>query len=280
MKHKFTFLAMMSMVILMVGCNRNHTTKESENKGDTLSQVLNEATSDITKLQPTEDEKTIDFWNDLSLLLGVIAFVAAIVAIWSTRNHVKFEDIDSKLNRYLRDRGLSEQEVKHLKGRMNSLANSHSQQNPVSSNVGNDNIASLERRIADLERKISLLQQPQKPASQFTPAAPKNIQPKTTKRLYASTNTQEYFTRVVDTKQESCVFVLDLLSPTSTTCEFDIISFDKIKQRNGWQDIVECEGDCMITEATNSVTNQKGKCEKLPDGTWKIVKKLKITISK
>ena len=140
-------------MLVLFGCNNNHTTNEEHRedniellsdslkehirkqnslsqelvlKVDTLTQELNAAKDDIAKLQAAESKKTIDFWNGLSLLLGIIAFIAAIMAIWATRNHVKLKDLDSKFNEYLRNRGLSEQEVQHLKECKKSLANSRS----------------------------------------------------------------------------------------------------------------------------------------------------------
>ena len=95
--------------------------------------------------------------------------------------------------------------------------------------------------------------------------------------MYANTNSEEFFTSVVETKQETCVF--DIYLSSQTIGEFDLISLDKIKQRNNWDRVVECKGDCTIEEANTFKTEQKGKCE-LSDGTWKVVEKLKITISR
>jgi len=304
MKCKFIFLALAAVMLVLFGCNNNHTTNEEHRedniellsdslkehirkqnslsqelvlKVDTLTQELNAAKDDIAKLQAAESKKTIDFWNGLSLLLGIFAFIAAIMAIWATRNHVKLKDLDSKFNEYLRNRGLSEQEVQHLKECKNSLANSRSQQKPDSSCVDNDNIASHERRIAELERKISHFQQLQKPVSQFTPAIPKNMQPSATRRLYAKATSNSFFTETADTKEETCAFVIEYSGEKG---DFDVASFAQIKQMNDLESFLHAEGDCTMEEATNYKTNCRGECVKNDGGFWKVVKALEIKIWK
>lgn len=96
------------------------------------------------------------------------------------------------------------------------------------------------------------------------------------KHLYANSNSEEYFTTVLETKQDTCVYVIDLES--ETTGEFEIISIDKIKQRNGWERIVKYSGNCMLNEAKGFKTIQPGLCQKHSDGIWKVTRNLEIKI--
>ena len=65
---------------------------------------------------------------------------------------------------------------------------------------------------------------------------------------------------------------------TVTEGKFNIISLDKIKSRNGWQDVVEYKGS--IEDATTFQVEEFGICKKIDDVTCQVTKKLKIRLIK
>ena len=93
---------------------------------------------------------------------------------------------------------------------------------------------------------------------------------------YANINSGNIFTKIFDSAQESCVFSIKFKSATKG--EFNIISLDKIKSRNMWQEIVEYTGS--IEDATSFKVEDYGICEKYDDVTWQVTKKLKIKLQK
>lgn len=93
---------------------------------------------------------------------------------------------------------------------------------------------------------------------------------------YANINSGNVFTKILDSAQEGCVFSIKFKNANKG--EFTIISLDKIKSRNGWQEIVEYIGS--IEDATNFKVEEFGVCEKCDDVAWQITKKLKIKLLK
>jgi hypothetical protein len=102
-----------------------------------------------------------------------------------------------------------------------------------------------------------------------------NVENRTTKVGYANINTGKYFTKILDSSQETCVFSINFMSETKG--EFTIISLDKIKSRNGWQEVVEYTGS--IEESTSFKEVDKGICEKVDDITWEVTRPLKIRLT-
>lgn len=302
MKHKFIFLALTAMMLVLFGCNYNHTTNENPRKDnigllsdtlkdhlykqdslsqelvqqvDTLTQELNIAKSEIVKLQAVDSQKTPSvLWDILPLLLGIFALIGVLVVGWLTRHDVESESVRSIVNSHLRKTGVSE-----LKERVQSLTNNRFQQG-TNDNIASlqERIAELERKIADLERKSTFSQQAQKPMSSISPAVHEKVQPSATKRLYAKSANRKLFTEITKTKQETSAFVIELMSDTKGI--FDIVSFGQIKQMNISDDLVDYKGSCKLEEATDYETIHKGECEKQDNGYWKVTKELKITISK
>ena len=93
---------------------------------------------------------------------------------------------------------------------------------------------------------------------------------------YAFINSGSYFTKILDSAQEGCVFSIKFKSATKG--EFTIISLDKIKSRNGWQEIVEYTGS--IEDANSFKVEELGICETSDKETWQVTKKLKIRLLK
>ena len=302
MKHKFIFLALTAMMLVLFGCNNNHTTNENpreDNIGllsdtrkdhlykqdslpqklvqqvDSLKQELNIAKSKIVKLQAVDSQKTPSvLWDILPLLLGIFALIGVLVVGWLTRHDVESESVRSIVNSHLRKMGVSE-----LKERVQSLTNNRFQQG-TNDNIASlqERIAELERKIADLERKSTFSQQAQEPMSPISSAVHEKVQPSATKRLYATSTNGKLLTEITETKQETSAFVIELMSDTKGI--FDIVSFGQIKQMNISDDLVDYKGSCKLEEATDYETIHKGECEKQASGCWKVTKELKITISK
>lgn len=93
---------------------------------------------------------------------------------------------------------------------------------------------------------------------------------------YAEINSGNIFTKILDSSKESCVYSIKFKD--SSKGEFTIISLDKIKSRNGWQDVVEYTGS--IDDATNFKVERCGICEKCDDAAWQVTQKLKINLYK
>lgn len=93
---------------------------------------------------------------------------------------------------------------------------------------------------------------------------------------YAEINSGNIFTKILDSSKESCVYSIKFKD--SSKGEFTIISLDKIKSRNGWQDVVEYTGS--IDDATNFKIERCGICEKCDDAAWQVTQKLKINLYK
>lgn len=88
---------------------------------------------------------------------------------------------------------------------------------------------------------------------------------------YANINSGNIFTKIFDSAQESCVFSIKFKSANKG--EFNIISLDKIKSRNMWQEIVEYTGS--IEEATSFKIEDYGICENTMMSHGKLLKNLK-----
>jgi len=107
----------------------------------------------------------------------------------------------------------------------------------------------------------------------------KNVSETQKRTGYAKSNSGPYFLDILDSNQEGCVFCIKFLNDRRG--EFDLISLDKIKSRNDWQDVVECSGNCTIEEAINYKLIDYGICELYSDGkSWEVKRKLKINLTK
>ncbi len=301
MKSRVVFFVLSALLMIMAGCDNNQSgqsdsnvsniemlsdtikqqlvkqdslSKELLHQVDTLTTELNSAKAEIEHLKTSVEQKESRgfLWTILPMAIGSLGLIIAIIVGFCTRHDVEKDDVKNILNEHLRNIGLLK-----LKEQFKSLMTSCSQQK-ASNQVSTDRIVALEQRIKILEGKIT----------DVTPVTSAPAPMKTVERhineisipkhLYANSNSKEYFTNVLESKQDTCVYIIDL--ETATKGQFDIISIEKIKQRNGWESVIEYTGDCTISEAKSFKTNKLGKCEKVSDGTWKVVEKLKITISK
>lgn len=208
-------------------------------------------------------------WNYVTLgcVVVILVLIAVIVVIYT------------HLNRLRRDLHISVREniipfMKNTNVRLEKIEQSLSNKS-YSKNASSDSseISSLKRRIKDLEDRL-----------QQGPMETYSIGPKdraassfTSTRIgYANINSKQYFLDVFDTKQEASVYEIHFKSDTEGI--FDIISLDKIKSRNNWQDVIDAHGDCLMPEANRYEREDYGICKKVDDSTWEVTKKLKIKL--
>lgn len=277
------------MLTVMVGCDTSQSQSsdsETDDKSiellsDTLKQHLvtqdslyNELvskvdtlTSKLNKIEQNEELKQNEpsiIWDILPLMLGAVALFAAVVLWFCSKHDLKrIEEMDNKLKN-------QDNVINNLKGQNKS--HSYSPQNQTNQSV----ISEIKNKLSNLEYRINGLERSNAPIVKTSPVVAKAESYPS--KLYANINSSDYFTNVVQSRQDTCVFEITL--KTQTEGEFDIISLDKIKQRNDWEEVVDYVGDCTINEAKSFKTIQKGKCLKSQEYTWKVVSKLKIKISK
>ena len=248
--------------------------KETMQQIDSLKAELDQAKENIKKLESNAEQS----WKRTIMVNCCVALLTILLTMsfvwWYTIKHLGENGVKHIVNEHLKK--YNEKLGLALKENIQSTINATIQQR-LNESLAKGYIGNLESRINKLESQLINLDK----KVSITPATDCRNQEKSnsvaTKRLYANTNSEEYFTDVLDTKQDTSVFTIDLKS--QTIGEFDIISIDKIKQRNGWESVIDYKGDCPISEAKKFKTERPGRCEKLPEGIWKVVEKLKITIS-
>ena len=137
----------------------------------------------------------------------------------------------------------------------------------------------IETRIKSLEATLNQVVKDIKAIHNSAPTS--NLENSGTgyiKTGYAKLNSQNYFVEIFDSYQEGCVYKISFKSDGKG--EFDLITLDKIKSRNGWQDVIEYDGPCTMAEATSYKLGRPGIIEKIDNQTWEVKQKLKIKISK
>lgn len=255
-------------------------------KIDTLTNELNAAQQNVAqlqkKLEELENPKIV--WNYMT----VGAIILSLIAVFLTfrRGGRNEDNVRGMVNDYLnKSRLLNELQSKvlDLEKVKNSNSNPRFMQNGPISRKSEDRISYLEEKLKEV---LDILNRYENEIKNYggtrstpglTPLKPKL--PELSKDGYAKLNSGAFFFEILDSNQEGCVFHISFKSENKG--EFDIISLDKIKSRNGWQEVVEINGDCTIEDATTYKVMEKGICEKHSDGkTWKMIRKLKIKISK
>lgn len=261
-------------------------------KIDTLTNQLNASQQNIAQLQKDLDklESPESFWNYMTVGAIILSLLSIVLVIFLRSNALSENDVCKSVKDYLdNSRRLNElqRKVLDLERVKNSSSNSKYMPTGPVSRKAEDRIAYLEGKINevfdvvnrhDAQIKNSGCMTSAYPStSPSTPSKPK--QPEFSKDGYAKLNSGAYFLEIMDSNQEGCVFHINFKSESKG--EFDIISLDKIKSRNGWQEVVETTGNCTMEDATSYKVENKGICEKLSDGkTWEMKRKLKIKISK
>lgn len=247
-------------------------------KVDTLAQALTQAQTENAELKSQVEklESPKSTWGYMTLASFVVAIIALVLSL--LRKGVSKEKVDEIFSNNL-DKSKRIAELKAAVYQLQSGQNN----NRVSQSV-NTSLQNLDARLRSVESSLSRLSSrtnevhdtsnPSINHSQEQHRQPK--EPEYLKMGYANINSGNIFTKIFDSAQESCVFSIKFKSATKG--EFNIISLDKIKSRNMWQEIVEYTGS--IEEATSFKVEEYGICEKYDDVTWQVTKKLKIKLQK
>lgn len=247
-------------------------------KVDTLAQALSQTQKENAelKVQVAKLESPKSTWGYMTLASLVIAIIALVLSL--LRKGLSREIVDEIFCNNL-DKSKRIAELKVAVSQLQSGLNG----NRVSLSV-NTSLQNLDTRLRSVESSVSRL-------SSKTNETQNSSNPSVTHRQeqlsqakdfeylrmgYANINSGNIFTKIFDSAQESCVFSIKFKSANKG--EFNIISLDKIKSRNMWQEIVEYTGS--IEEATSFKVEDYGICEKYDDVTWQVTKKLKIKLIK
>lgn len=247
-------------------------------KVDTLAQALSQAQKENAelKVQVAKLESPKSTWGYMTLVSLAIAIIALVLSL--LRKGLSREKVDeifcNNLNKSKRIEKLKDA-VSELKSGLNG--------NRVSLSV-NTSLQNLDTRLRSVESSVSRLSSKTNEVqnSSNPSVAHRQEQSSQIKDLeylrtgYANINSGNIFTKIFNSAQESCVFSIKFKSENKG--EFNIISLDKIKSRNMWQEIVEYTGS--IEEATSYKVEDYGICEKYDEVTWQVTKKLKIKLIK
>ncbi len=247
-------------------------------KVDTLAQALSQAQKENAelKVQVAKLESPKSTWGYMTLASLVIAIIALVLSL--LRKGISREKVDEIFS-YNLDKSKRIAELKVAISQLQSGLNS----NRASLSV-NTSLQNLDARLRSVESYVSRLSsKANETKNSSNPSVThRKEQLRQTKDLeylrmgYANINSGNIFTKIFDSAQESCVFSIKFKSANKG--EFNIISLDKIKSRNMWQEIVEYTGS--IEEATSFKVEDYGICEKYDDVTWQVTKKLKIKLIK
>ena len=247
-------------------------------KVDTLAQALTQAQTENAELksQVEELESPKSTWGYMTLASFVVAIIALVLSL--LRKGVSKEKVDEIFSNNL-DKSKRIAELKAAVYQLQSGQNNNRVSQPVNKSLQNldARLRSVESSLSRLSSRTNEVHDTSNPSinhRQEQHRQPK--EPEYLKMGYANINSGNIFTKIFDSAQESCVFSIKFKSATKG--EFNIISLDKIKSRNMWQEIVEYTGS--IEEATSFKVEEYGICEKYDDVTWQVTKKLKIKLQK
>lgn len=247
-------------------------------KVDTLAQALSQVQKENAelKVQVAKLESPKSTWGYMTLASLVVAIIALVFSL--LRKGLSREKVDEIFCNNL-DKSKRIAELKVAVSQLQSGLNG----NRVSLSV-NTSLQNLDTRLRSVESSVSRLSsKTNETQNSSNPSVThRQEQLRQTKDLeylrmgYANINSGNIFTKIFDSAQESCVFSIKFKSANKG--EFNIISLDKIKSRNMWQEIVEYTGS--IEEATSFKVEDYGICEKYDDVAWQVTKKLKIKLIK
>lgn len=247
-------------------------------KVDTLAQALTLAQKENAelKVQVAKLESPKSTWGYMTLASLLIAIIA--LALSLLRKGISREKVDEIFS-YNLDKSKRVAELKVAISQLQSGLNS----NRVSQSV-NTSLQNLDARLRSVESYVSRLSSQQcetqhtsnPSVSRRQEPARQTKEPEYLRMGYANINSGNIFTKIFDSAQESCVFSIEFKNANKG--EFNIISLDKIKSRNSWQEIVEYTGS--IEDAISFKVEDYGVCEKYDDVTWEVTKKLKIRLIK
>ena len=247
-------------------------------KVDTLAQELTLAKTENAELKAQVEklESPKSTWGYMTLASLVAAVIALVLSL--LRKGVSREKVDEIFS-YNLDKSKRIAELKVAVSQLQSEINNNRVSQSVNTSLQNLDVRlrSVESFIARLNSKPNeVYNMPTSSVSHRQEQPRKPQEPEYIKKGYANINSGDIFTKIFDSAQESCVFSIEFKSAAKG--EFNIISLDKIKSRNMWQEIVEYTGS--IEDATSFKVEDYGICEKYDDVTWQVTKKLKIKLQK
>lgn len=250
-------------------------------KVDTLTNALNQAHKENSelreKIESIQSPRSTWAWMSIcAIALSIIALLLALFRRGLNEHEVRV---------VVKDCMDSSQRIKELIFNVNTLKNDAQRNSRNMSSSSSTLSSSIENRFQKLENTLQevvsylnsqkTIQSPQQTSYGYS-----NPQQERTSDVlragYANINTGKYFTKILDSNQETCVFSIKFKNEKKG--EFTIISLDKIKSRNGWQEVVEYTGS--IEDATSFKEIEKGICEKYDENTWEVTKPLKIRLLK
>lgn len=247
-------------------------------KVDTLAQALSQAQKENAelKVQVAKLESPKSTWGYMTLASLIIAIIALVLSL--LRKGLSREKVDEFFCNNL-DKSKRIAELKVAVSQLQSGLNGNRVSLTVKTSLQNldARLRSVESSVLRLSSKMNEVQNSSNPS--VTHRQEQSSQTKDLENLrtgYANINSGNIFTKIFNSAQESCVFSIKFKSENKG--EFNIISLDKIKSRNMWQEIVEYTGS--IEEATSFKVEDYGICEKYDDVTWQVTKKLKIKLIK
>lgn len=247
-------------------------------KVDTLAQALTQAQNENSELKAQVEklESPKRIWGYITLVALALAIAALIVSL--LRKGVSREKVNEIFSHNL-DKS---QRIEELKLAVNQLKSVQSY-NKIPQSIS-ASLQALDKRLQAVESTLAHLNSMlnNNNCSQFSTfdhRQEKGSQPQKTGCFrvgYANINSGRIFTKIFDSPKESCVFSISFKNETKG--EFTIISLDKIKSRNMWQEVVEYTGS--IEDATSFKVEEFGICEKYDEDTWQVTKKLKLKLIK
>ena len=264
-------------------------------KIDSLTNGLNNAKHDIITLQ--NKIESLQSPGTILVFLALGGFILAVIAIIMC--YVKTRNILSKaiIENYIESKIGNESYLTNIGNRLNKLERSVQSMDssksegrlPISS-VNSNIVEALNKRVTTLEAQIGSrsssygfsweTRSTDQGKSSVNDKEHTQVNPVGNKVCYANINNGPYFMQIFDSNQETCVYKITLTS--QTTGNFGLLSLDKIRSSNYWQDAIEIEtiGDCTIAEAQHFTPSGVGQCETSDGNMWKVTKKLRIKISK
>lgn len=247
-------------------------------KVDTLAQALTQAQKENVELKAQIEklESPQSIWGYMSLAAFAIAIVAIILSV--LRKGISIEKVNEIFSYNLdKSKRISELKV-DINQLKSGLNNNFSQSVTTSLRDLDARLQSVESNLSHLRSKSYEIYGTSHPSVSYRQEqTPQSKEMEYQKIGYAKNDKDMYFTTIYDSNQENCVFKITFTSPTNG--KFNIISLDKIKSRNDWQQKIECSG-VSINEASDFLVVDEGICEKINEDTWQVAKPLKIQLLK
>lgn len=257
-------------------------------KIDSLMNELNNSKQSVENLQYQieELESKQCVWNYISIVSILLALIVLIMQFVLPKDlkklcnkvHNEIEAIRKDLENQINQLN-SKQQFPYI---TNGYASKKSGNNSIENRVGQieNNLNQLEKLLNRQTEEINKMKSSDNSNIKVDKKdnKSKTNETKTLKVGYSKANSGDMFFDILDSNQEGCVY--QLFFKSETMCEFDLISLDKIKSRNGWQAVVETTGNCLIEEASDYRVESRGTCIKIDGDTWQLEKKLKIKLLK